>query len=337
MTSVLILLAGFLGPGSNHSMRFVVILSLFCRWLAVLGQGPESRDNPHNGWYSFSDGSLANQGWEFGTGVLNGEPEMTEDRFGEPVRAYRFEGPQSFTIPDVDLTWPEGTISFWFRIDEFPQFAATLMSLSAPNGVMNVSVDRDILRPIWGIGGQGLHFGVPRVERGKWHHYSLSWTEFGNEFAVSFDGLYLRRNLLGDVSGRSFAGNLNFANESTFVGAMDDIEIWSHEWSRRQKARAAGIDLLTDSDSDGILDGVEVGNGLDPNKRDEVAQGIVETFPALELSIFTLKGIVYQLQESSNLVDWVDEDEAFEGIGGASSLFVRQTGEFDFYRLVGVP
>ena len=163
------------------------------------------------------------------------------------------------------------------------------------------------------------------------------WTEFGNEFAVSFDGRYLTRNLLGDVSGRSFAGNLNFANESTFVGAMDDIEIWSHEWSRRQKARAAGIDLLTDSDSDRILDGVEVGTGLDPKKRDEVAQGIVETFPALELQIFTLRGVRYQLQRSRDLAQWIEQGEAFEGIGGKSSIFVRQDGEFGFYRLVVVP
>ena len=94
--------------------------------------------------------------------------------------------------------------------------------------------------------------------------------------------------------------------------------------------------LVPDTDGDGILDGVESLYGMNPNLADQIQQGIVETFPALELSLFTLRGINYQLQKSADLVEWADDGEPFEGEGGPSSIFVRQMDQQAFWRLMEV-
>ena len=483
-------------------MRFLVsILGAVILQIVLLAESrPPHGPNLPYAEYGLNGDADSRPGDDFGNGALIGQPQATSDRHGNPKGAIRFGVGQSLRIPDVDLTSANGTVAFWFRLDEFPQFASTLMSLSSPNGILNVSVDRDILRTAWGNGGQGIHFGRPRVKLGEWNHYMLTWSEGGKEFRVAFNGQHFRRNLLGDPDGRSFSGDLLFVSQDTFSGALDDMVISLEPFDRRAAMSLAEVDVVSDSDADGIpdayeagssnyelvingelnwreasafaneldgylatfaseeewapfdfkggdraflfggaygggsrgwfwetgepwsynvwppsgapilgrgvtvysphpglpethfwsatsvhnmnnflvefglrsdpndpdsdddgindgdevnkhgtiptnpdsdgdeiLDGVEIANGLNPNQPDEVPQqGIVETFPALEFSIFTLRGINYQLQKSTDLEAWVDDGVPFEGFGGPSSIFVRQEGEQGFWRLLAV-
>ena len=88
-----------------------------------------------------------------------------------------------------------------------------------------------------------------------------------------------------------------------------------------------------DSDGDLISDGDEVENGLSPTIPASLDEGIFRSHPALELSIFTRPGVLYQLQQSADLVQWENSGSLFVGEGGLTSIFVRQQGTQMFFRL----
>ncbi|HIG30598.1 MAG TPA: hypothetical protein EYQ50_23490 [Verrucomicrobiales bacterium] len=194
--------------------------------------------------------------------VLEGNPQLTTDRHGNENSAYQFTGSQRLILPDFPMPQDEFSVSFWFYMDTLPEFATGLVTLAIPFGPLHVSVDKDVLRTAWGTGGQGLHYGHPRIETGKWYFYSFSMTNGGNEFSVSLDGIHNRRSTHGDVSDRVFSGDLTFVYEHTFSGKLDDVRIYDRSLSMEDNRNLADLDSTIDSDADGLSDIFETGKGF---------------------------------------------------------------------------
>ena len=121
--------------------------------------------------------------------------------------------------------------------------------------------------------------------------------------------------------------------------------------------------LNSDTDNDGIPDGFEVANGLnplvddssldldndgfsnqleflygtDPNDDSVFPILTLDIHEAVELEWSTVPGVLYQIQESTDLETWVDLGDPIPGDGATMSAFVSIIGESkNFFRIVVV-
>lgn len=151
--------------------------------------------------------------------------------------------------------------------------------------------------------------------------------------------------LTSDQISLQYKKSLPYKRDADKDGLSDGLEI------------EIGSNLLNpDTDNDGLFDGLEYQIGSNPLARDSDADGyddkfeydagsspldplsapeVLEVYRAIELSFFTVEGVGYILQKSSDLQDWEDADEPFTGEGGRMSFFKRaETQEPSFWRLV---
>ena len=92
--------------------------------------------------------------------------------------------------------------------------------------------------------------------------------------------------------------------------------------------------LSTDSDGDGLPDDVELREGFDPLVGTEAADGAFTVHTAIELEFFTLKSQQYIIQSSTDLENWEDETDTFQGKGGFYSIFAStREKQYSFWRL----
>ena len=92
--------------------------------------------------------------------------------------------------------------------------------------------------------------------------------------------------------------------------------------------------LSTDSDGDGLPDDVELREGFDPLVGTEAADGAFTVHTAIELEFFTLKSQQYIIQSSTDLENWEDETDKFQGKGGFYSIFAStREKQYSFWRL----
>jgi hypothetical protein len=59
----------------------------------------------------------------------------------------------------------------------------------------------------------------------------------------------------------------------------------------------------------------------------------INIFPAIELEFMTLKSKIYQLQWSTDLINWSDDEDTFIGIGGLTSIFKSAENSNVYWRL----
>jgi hypothetical protein len=90
--------------------------------------------------------------------------------------------------------------------------------------------------------------------------------------------------------------------------------------------------LKADTDGDGYSDLVEVQNGSNPKSASDLPE-IMEVRPAVQIYFGTSQGRRYQLQYSTDLVQWTDFGTAFTGTGAKQSQLVEADQANRFWKL----
>ena len=95
--------------------------------------------------------------------------------------------------------------------------------------------------------------------------------------------------------------------------------------------------LTTDTDGDGYSDGIEVARDGNPNNRSVTPTGALAVFPAVDVEFYTLNGVKYQLEVSSDMAAWTAQGGVVVGTGGNQNHLVRASKATQFWRLKVVP
>ena len=90
--------------------------------------------------------------------------------------------------------------------------------------------------------------------------------------------------------------------------------------------------LKADTDGDGYSDLVEVQNGSNPKSASDLPE-IMEVRPAVQIYFGTSLGRRYQLQYSTDLIQWTDFGAAFTGTGAKQSQLVEADQANRFWKL----
>jgi hypothetical protein len=90
--------------------------------------------------------------------------------------------------------------------------------------------------------------------------------------------------------------------------------------------------LKADTDGDGYSDLVEVQNSSNPKSASDLPE-IMEVRPALQIYFGTSQGRRYQLQYSTDLIQWTDFGAAFTGTGAKQSQLVEADQANRFWKL----
>jgi hypothetical protein len=96
--------------------------------------------------------------------------------------------------------------------------------------------------------------------------------------------------------------------------------------------------LLADSDEDSFWDGLEIQAGGNPLEKSSLPSLMSPSFQAgsnnRSLQIQTFPGLTYQIQHSTNLVDWTNQGEVIVGTGASQAMDLGVSQEtVEFYRI----
>lgn len=91
--------------------------------------------------------------------------------------------------------------------------------------------------------------------------------------------------------------------------------------------------LTTDTDGDGYSDGIEVARDGNPNNRSVTPTGALAVFPAVDVEFYTLNGVKYQLEVSTDMASWSAQGGVVVGNGGSQNHLVRTGKATQFWRL----
>ncbi len=92
--------------------------------------------------------------------------------------------------------------------------------------------------------------------------------------------------------------------------------------------------LRKDTDGDGLPDLNEIVDGFDPTVATEVPDGTTQVSPALQLDLFTLGRGAYQLQSSSNRVDWRNFGNAQTPAKGWTTQLIDPKADEKYFRAI---
>ena len=127
---------------------------------------------------------------------------------------------------------------------------------------------------------------------------------------------------LSDYEELLFGTNINKA-DSDGDGLSDFAEVKTH----------GSNPLTTDTDGDGYSDGIEVARDGNPNNRSATPTGALAVFPAVDVEFYTLNGVKYQLEVSTDMVQWTAQGGVVVGNGGSQNHLVRASRATQFWRL----
>jgi hypothetical protein len=91
--------------------------------------------------------------------------------------------------------------------------------------------------------------------------------------------------------------------------------------------------LTTDTDGDGYSDGIEVARDGNPNNRSVTPTGALAVFPAVDVEFYTLNGVKYQLEVSTDMAVWTAQGGVMVGNRGSQNHLVRASKATQFWRL----
>ncbi len=127
---------------------------------------------------------------------------------------------------------------------------------------------------------------------------------------------------LSDYEELLFGTNINKA-DSDGDGLTDFAEVRTH----------GSNPLTTDTDGDGYSDGIEVARDGNPNNRSVTPTGALAVFPAVDVEFYTLNGVKYQLEVSTDMAVWIAQGGVVVGNGGSQNHLVRASKATQFWRL----
>ena len=100
------------------------------------------------------------------------------------------------------------------------------------------------------------------------------------------------------------------------------------------EVRTYGINpLKTDTDGDGYSDGIEVARDGNPNNASVKPTGALVVFPAVDVEFYTLNGVKYQLEVSTDMTVWTAQGGVVVGNGASQNNLVRASKTTQFWRL----
>ena len=127
---------------------------------------------------------------------------------------------------------------------------------------------------------------------------------------------------LSDYEELLFGTNSN-KSDSDGDGLSDFAEVRTH----------GSNPLTTDTDGDGYSDGIEVARDGNPNNRSVTPTGALAVFPAVDVEFYTLNGVKYQLEVSTDMASWSAQGGVVVGTGGNQNHLVRASKATQFWRL----
>ncbi len=95
--------------------------------------------------------------------------------------------------------------------------------------------------------------------------------------------------------------------------------------------------LKADTDGDGYSDGIETQFGSDPTSAASIPTGALTIYPAVDVEFATLIGVNYQLEVSSDLLNWQPHGAVLAGDGVRQNRLIRATEGSRYWRLRVVP
>jgi len=127
---------------------------------------------------------------------------------------------------------------------------------------------------------------------------------------------------LSDYEELLFGTNVN-KGDSDGDGLSDFAEVRTH----------GSNPLTTDTDGDGYSDGIEVARDGNPNNRSVTPTGALAVFPAVDVEFYTLNGVKYQLEVSTDMAVWTAQGGVVVGTGSSQNHLVRASKATQFWRL----
>ena len=91
--------------------------------------------------------------------------------------------------------------------------------------------------------------------------------------------------------------------------------------------------LKTDTDGDGYSDGIEVARDGNPNDASVKPTGALVVFSAVDVEFYTLNGVKYQLEVSTDMTVWTAQGGVVVGNGASQNNLVRASKTTQFWRL----
>jgi hypothetical protein len=91
--------------------------------------------------------------------------------------------------------------------------------------------------------------------------------------------------------------------------------------------------LTTDTDGDGYSDGIEVARDGNPKNPNITPTGALAIFPAVDVEFYTLTGVKYQLEVSTDMNQWTPQGGVVVGNGNNQNHLVRASKATSFWRL----
>jgi hypothetical protein len=95
----------------------------------------------------------------------------------------------------------------------------------------------------------------------------------------------------------------------------------------------SGVQFQTDAVVDVHSDGIEVTRHGNPNNRGVTPTGSLAVFPAVDVEFYTLNGVKYQLEVSTDMAAWTAQGGVVVGNGGSQNHLVRAGKATQFWRL----
>ena len=91
---------------------------------------------------------------------------------------------------------------------------------------------------------------------------------------------------------------------------------------------------LADSDEDQFSDATEIAATSNPLNPNSIPSNFINIYPAIEIEFFTAAGTRYQLEATSNLLNWLPVGDPIQGTGQIHRQFLSaRHGVRLFYRM----
>lgn len=190
---------------------------------------------------------------------------LTSDRFGNPNRAFDFNGinnQMTATVPNLPVGGTPRTISVWAKARPDPSRSVGLIEWGlAQNGrAFGIATNNS---PYTWSGttygtGNGVNSGVP-VDT-KWHHMCLTYG--GGILSIFLDGVLTQTQSVAINTGLSVLTIGVGVEGSTFYpGSLDELRIYNRALSLSEVQQLNAVED-PDTDGDGIRDRFETGTGI---------------------------------------------------------------------------
>lgn len=212
------------------------------------------------GWWPFN-GNANDQSGNGNNGTVNG-PTLTSNRFGNPNKAYSFNGSGNITIPDANsLSFPnkQFSFSFWsyFNIGAnsaddvcilgkrqfiggpFEYYFAQIKATHPNNPNIFVPYLWDLNGNCnwysWYLG----NFNFPIIVSGQWEHYVYTGDGLNDKVykngQLIFSSVVNNLCVAGNTSGNLLFGEGGGWNNTQYMnGKLDDIGIWNRALTQQE-------------------------------------------------------------------------------------------------------